>query len=414
MNIDDKIRKFKYDLLRKLPFYGDILLKMPIVRNDSIQTAQTDGRKIEYNGHFMESMSDGQCNFVIMHEVFHVLLHHCSRSIGRNPRFWNTAADIIVNSMLLSLKYDMDRLKIDFERPQDGIFANVEFGDTVETIYEKIAQANRFSLPPAPGKKQRIISIDKKIFLDPPDDLITVNTEEGVTLFPDEYGQYSDGSDGLSESMIDQIVRDAINKNRSTAGSFFAPRELILLEDARYINWKAVLKDFLQEEINDESSYTTPERKYLHMDLILPGYSLTEERIEEIWAFVDSSGSIGDLEMKGFITQLFRISKEFKCVFNICYWNTSVSDVYMNIPDEKALLKAVPKHSGGTDINCVYRWINENKISPEIMLILTDGYFGRLNDSVFRPSLGKKTILVLSEGIVINDDMKRIGKIARL
>lgn len=412
MTIEEKIKKFKIDLLRKLPFYGDILLMMPIVRNDKIPTAQTNGRKIEYNGHFLESMSDGQCNFIIMHEVFHVLLHHCSRSKGRNPQFWNIAADLVVNDMLLKLQYDMRRYQIKFEKPDNGLFDSVGLNDTVESIYERIAQANNYSVP---IDKKLILNTGNKKLAEIPDDLIIIegSKNEGK-MFPIDAGKHSDGSDGLSETMIDQVIHDAINKNRGTAGSFFAPRELLLLDDAKKLNWKSLLKDFLQEEINDESSYTTPERKYIHMDLLLPGYSLTEEKLEEVWAFVDSSGSIGDREMKEFITQLFRISKEFKCVFNICYWNTSVSDVYMNIPDEKALLKAVPKHSGGTNINCVYRWINENKIKPEVMLILTDGYFGKLDDSVFRPSLRGKTILVLSEGIMINDDMKKIGKIARL
>ncbi len=412
MTIDEKIQKFKIDLLRNLPFYGDIMLMMPIVRNDQIPTARTNGRKIEYNGHFLESMSEGERNFIIMHEVFHVLLHHCSRAKGKNPKFWNTAADIIVNDILLRLKNDMKYRGIEFEKPRDGIFDSVNPTDTVESLYEKITRANNNSLP---KDKSMIWGANKSKLLQSPEDLIIVgSTLSDGDAFPIEDDPYSSVPDGLSDSMIDQIVRDAMNKNRGTAGSFFAPRELLLLDDAKRLNWKSLLKDFLQEEINDESSYTTPERKYIHMDLLLPGYSLTEEKLEEVWAFVDSSGSIGDREMKEFITQLFRISKEFKCVFNICYWNTSVSDVYMNIPDEKALLKAVPKHSGGTDINCVYNWINSNKIRPEVMLILTDGYFGKLNDSVFRPSLREKTILVLSEGIMINDDMKKIGKIARL
>ena len=141
---------------------------------------------------------------------------------------------------------------------------------------------------------------------------------------------------------------------------------------------------------------------------------MTEEKIEEIWAFVDSSGSIGSDEMKQFITQLYRVSKEFKCTLNLCYWDTAVTDVYLNIPNEKELLKCLPKHSGGTNINCVYRWLKEKKIRPEVMLILTDGYFGCLDYSVFIPSLGRKTILVISPGILENDEMKKIGKIARL
>ena len=150
------------------------------------------------------------------------------------------------------------------------------------------------------------------------------------------------------------------------------------------------------------------------MDLILPGYGQSDEKIEEIWAFVDSSGSVGKNEMEQFLTQLYRIAKEFKCVFNICYWDTQVTDVYKKILKEDDILKSLPLHSGGTDINCVYRWLKDNKVRPDVMLILTDGYFGSLDRSLFVPSLGKKTILVLSGAIPTNDDMKRMGKITRL
>ncbi|MBO4326048.1 MAG: hypothetical protein J5950_02105 [Clostridia bacterium] len=415
MDIDAKIKKFKIDLLKKMPFYGDIVLRLPIVRNDNIPTARTNGRSIEYNGNFMASLKEGQRNFIFMHEVFHVLLHHCSRSKGRDPRLWNTAADIIVNDMLLRLRYDLNRQGIPFEKPDNGIFDNVAQGASVETIYETLVKNNRRMQS---DSKMFVFGIKGSNRIEVPDDLIILSGEgaggsgdpaaeiNGVSVPGDQ--------DGLSESMIDQIIREAVQKNRSAFGSFFAPRELIELTETKRLNWKTLLRDFLEEDLNDEPSYTTPEKKYIHMDLILPGYSMTEEKIEEIWAFVDSSGSIGNDEMKQFITQLYRVSKEFKCAMNLCYWDTRVTDVYLNIPNEKELLKCLPKHSGGTDINCVYSWLRENKIRPEVMLILTDGYFGHLDHSVFIPSMGRKTILVLSPGIVINDEMKKIGKIATL
>jgi predicted metal-dependent peptidase len=150
------------------------------------------------------------------------------------------------------------------------------------------------------------------------------------------------------------------------------------------------------------------------MDMILPGHSLTDETVEEIWAFVDSSGSVGHDEMTQFLTQLYRIAREFKCIFNICYWDTAVTEVYKKILREDEILKCIPHHSGGTDINCVYQWIRDNKVKPDVMLILTDGYFGQLTTPTFSRQLGKKTILVLSSDIMINDDMKKIGKIAKL
>ena len=79
MIIEDEIVRFKMQLLRKMPFYGDIVMRLPIVRNDSVPTAQTNGRTIEYNAKILSGMREGQRNFVIMHEIFHVLLFHCDR-----------------------------------------------------------------------------------------------------------------------------------------------------------------------------------------------------------------------------------------------------------------------------------------------------------------------------------------------
>ena len=417
MRMEQEISRFKMELLRKMPFYGDILMRLPFVENKKIPTAQTNGGKIEYNPAFFADMSPGQRNFVLMHEVFHVILFHCKRNKERNPQYWNTAADMVVNSMLMNLMGSMRSANIDFEKPNTGIFADVLAGDTVENLYEKVLADNQKQ--PKFSKKVLIKTRPWQKSLeevDAPNDIVIAETEDDAlagSIVPGAAPSTGE-DDGLNEQAIHQLLREAASKNRGSMGSYFVPAQIYKLTESKKIKWQTLLRDFFVEEQSDESSYTTPERKYIHMDLILPGHSLDEERIEEIWAFVDCSGSVGKNEMEQFLTQLYRIAKEFKCIFNICYWDTAVNDVYKKILKEDDILKSLPRHSGGTDINCVYRWIKENKVKPDVMLILTDGYFGRLDNSVFVPSLGKKTILVLSGNILVNDDMKRIGKIARL
>ena len=426
MDLEMEIKRFKMDLLRKMPFYGDIVMRLPFIENTHIPTAQTNGGKIEYNPNFLSSQTRGQRNFILMHEVFHVLLFHCKRHGERNHRLWNTAADMIVNRMLLDLMNNMKEASIPFERPVDGIFANIGIGETVENLYEMLLVYNKKM-----GKNSKKVLVQLNslwgnqnlVEIKAPDDIVMNDSEifdidvvDGRSLAGASSGL--DGKDlpeiGLSENMLLQIIRESASTNRSSIGSYFVPDQIFGLVESKRIKWQTLLRDFFVEEPSDESSYTTPERKYIHMDLILPGYGQSEEKIDEIWAFVDSSGSVGKNEMEQFLTQLYRIAKEFKCVFNIGYWDTRVTDVYKKILKEDDILKSLPRHSGGTDINCVYRWLKENKVKPDIMLILTDGYFGSLDRSLFVPSLGKKTILVLSGSIPTNDDMKRMGKITRL
>lgn len=415
MDVEKTIMQFKMALLRKMPFYGDIVMRLPIIENNTIPTARTDGRKIEYNKDFLSQMTPGQCNFVIMHEVFHVLLFHCKRYGNRNPQAWNTAADLIVNFMLLQLRLNMDNVRIPFEEPVNGIFGDVENSDTVETLYEQIMSDN--DNLKKKSKKIYIRESNGFIKVNIPNDLVAedINPDvKGKGIFNNKNTDNSTPTDNFSERVLMQIIKESATKNRASFGSYFVPQQFYGLVESKRIKWQTLLRDYFSEDNSDEASYTTPERKYIHMDLILPGYSMEYEKIEELWAFVDSSGSISKNEMEQFLTQLYRISKEFKAVLNICYWNTEVTDVYRNILNESDILKKLPTHSGGTDINCVYNWLKTNKIKPEVMLILTDGYFGPLNRSLFVPSLSKKTILVLSGDIVVSDEMKIIGKIARL
>ncbi len=408
MTIEQEVIRFKMDLLRKMPFYGDILMHLPIVENNSIQTAQTNGGKIEYNKKFFSGMTRGQRNFVLMHEVFHIILLHFKRP-KEDLKLWNTAADIVVNNMLLQLRSDMKRVGIPFEEPTVGIFANTYFGETADNIYEKLLLDNRNRRKNSNKVYVQIHSRNKKPEkFDAPDDIVL--PVEGV----DGGNSNSSVGAGLGESALVRIIREAALKNRGTMYSYFVPNQIYRLTESKRINWQKLLRDFFLEEPDDESSYATPERKYIHMDLILPGHGLDNERIEEIWAFIDCSGSISEDDTERFLTQLYRIAKEFKCIFNICYWDTEVNDVYRRILKEDDILKSPPRHSGGTDINCVYRWIAANKIKPDVMLILTDGFFGSLNKCDFIPSLRKKTILVLSGSVIVNDDMKLIGKITRL
>jgi len=117
--------------------------------------------------------------------------------------------------------------------------------------------------------------------------------------------------------------------------------------------------------------------------------------------------------MNEFLAQLYRLVKDFHCEMNICYWDTQVTDVYRKIRGEKHILECQPHHSGGTDINCVFNWMAENRVRPDILLILTDGFFGQVspvNQKRLRP---RDTVLVIS-----NDSespaYQKIGKVGRL
>ena len=365
-----------------------------------MKTAATDGRRIYYNQRFMSSLNEKERHFVLMHELFHILLMHPSRYGGRDSELYNVAADMVVNDHCRQLAS-----KLDLQAPRYGIYGNVRPEQSAEELYAMLAKDNQEYLQ---QKKRNIMLRKQYRYGEYPAEIPLGDPRSDLLPCPE-----GENAEALAREIRD-MVREAAKSDPGMGASMFVPAQVLRLTETRRLPWKRLFKDFMTENEDDDASYATPERKYLHMDLILPGHCESEGRLSEVWAFVDSSGSISQNEMGQFLTQLYRISREFKCTMHIAYWDTSVTDVYRNVVGEKKILECLPKHSGGTNINCVYRWLQENHVRPDVMLILTDGAFGTLQQQFYSRKLRERTILVLSNSQFRGASMEQIGRIATL
>ena len=389
LEISRGLKSFKVKMMRSMPFFGDIMMRLPVVVDDDIPTACTNGRIIRYSPIFFNTLTEGQRNYVMLHEVMHVLLLHTVRRGSRRPFMWNIACDFMVNDMLDLMSYDIRDLNIPFERPEKGCFNNSFIRNrSAESVYAQLVKEN---------KEQSEIRYCSALVTARPEDLEESDEQDADAI----------------EVFVGKLLQNA-KKYAERGKDHYIPRELLELKltESRRLPWNKLLIDHLREREDEESSYMTPERKYIHMDMIIPGCGKLDDELGEIWAFIDSSGSITDNDMNQFVTQLCRIANEFHGSFNIAFWDVSVSDVYRNISTADQILKCIPRSTGGTNINCIYSYLEENRIKPELMLILTDGYFGEL---ILKPGrLKKQTILVLSdEGCGIEKD-NCIGRTATL
>ncbi len=408
--IQNDLQQFKAEMLVYRPFFGDILLRLPIVQDDSIPTACTDGRTIRWSSRFFSTLTAAQRHYVLMHEVLHTLLMHPIRMEGYDPEIWNIAADMVVNTLCDRIANDVNHLKPVklMERPSNGIFVSIAPDSTVESLYGMLQADIK--------KRGRTFSISSYYGPDKLPGMSRIEITPDSDLIPCTVGgrPLTSREKQILEQQISALLREAAAGSRGDFGSYFVPRELVSLTYPRPVPWRRMLREHLTQAASDDASYATPERKYLHMDLILPGYCLTEEGdLESLWAFVDSSGSISGDTLNQFLTQLYRIVKEFHCELNICYWDTRVTDIYRKIQSEKQVLKCQPHHTGGTDINCVYRWMEENHVKPYVILILTDGYFGTVSPDNRRCLRPHDTVLCISNESRSPEYVK-IGKVCRL
>ncbi|MBR0133572.1 MAG: hypothetical protein IJM14_10895 [Lachnospiraceae bacterium] len=406
------IRRFKMDMLKKLPFYGDIMMRIRVIEDETIETACTDGREIRYNPVFFAQLSKGARNYVYMHEVLHILFLHWRRISERDPYIWNIACDYVVNGTLDNIVWKMDHEKIEFVRPAGlCVLPHKYEGEGAEELYNILVQRPQrkgmLRIVDLPGGGNGKKSDDKNNGDKNAEKNDDGKNEENDDLTRDEL---SEAEQLENEAKVKEMIREALQK-AGPDSAWSIPKSFFRLVKSKILPWNVLLREYMNERV-DDASYYTPERKYIHMGLILPGESKTED-LGEIWAFIDTSGSIGGQDMNEFVTQLHRISREFHCHMNLAFWDTSVHDVHKNIKNADMLLELGRRFYGGTNLNCVYDYLKAEKINPEVLIILTDGYFGTLRESP--GGLKKKTIVVLTgKG---SKEMKKdneIGKLARL
>lgn len=49
--------------------------------DEGCETAYTDGVRIAFSPFFLEELSDKELDYVLMHEILHIVLQHCLRGV---------------------------------------------------------------------------------------------------------------------------------------------------------------------------------------------------------------------------------------------------------------------------------------------------------------------------------------------
>ena len=93
---------------------------------------------------------------------------------------------------------------------------------------------------------------------------------------------------------------------------------------------------------------------------------------------IDTSGSIGGPELGRFLGELKSICDEVSPEkVELLYWDSHVAghETYSRAEQDNLVNATKPRGGGGTQPECVPKFIKENRIEPQCVVMLTDGYF---------------------------------------
>ena len=118
--IVQRLQAIRVKMLREQPFYAVLLMQLRFALDESTPTLYTDGERIAFNPYFVDELDDFQLQFVLMHEILHVALGHCtSEEKDFNHKAYNIACDIVVNSNIM-YSLGLIKEKVDFLGNKSG------------------------------------------------------------------------------------------------------------------------------------------------------------------------------------------------------------------------------------------------------------------------------------------------------
>lgn len=326
------IIRARTNLVMMEPFFGTLAIRLKLKADPSCQTAWTEGTHIGFNPTWINTLTPHEVRGLICHEVLHVSNGHPWRRGHRDHddpmhKKWNHACDHAINPIIKEAKHEL---------PPGGLFDKQFAGLSAEAIYNKLPDIPSGGLP---------------------------TDEVRDAPNPEEHAQ--------QQAEWQVAVRQAAQVAKMR-GRLPASLERLVEELTRpKIDWKSELRRFVQQAARNDYTWRRPNSRYVHAGLYLP--SLYSEEMPPMVVAVDTSGSIGQEELRTFASEITAIAQECRpSHIHVLYIDAKVQKV--DEFETGDVIEIKPKGGGGTDFRPAFDWIAENQVEAACLIYLTDMY----------------------------------------
>jgi len=346
-------------LLLRHSFFGNLATRMKLVNADEwCSTAATDGLKFYYNSRFIMMLKPKEVEFLVGHEVLHVVYDHMGRRGDRDPQIWNIADDYAVNA-------DLKRHKVgQFITTVPCLYESKYDGKPAEEIYDDLM------------KNVQKISIDDLVD-QMIDDHMDGEGEEGQDGEGDKEGKGRPKMSPEERERARQEMKQAIIQAAQSAEAGTLPKGVErLIKEAvdPVMPWRELIQTNLTSAIRNDYSWMRPSRRSWHMDAIMPGMTPGEEI--DVVVSLDMSGSISDKQARAFLGEIAGMMNSFDGykVHVFCFDTDTYNPQDFDSENMDSIEEYEPQGGGGTDFDCIFDYLKENAIEPKRLIVFTDGY----------------------------------------
>jgi predicted metal-dependent peptidase len=381
-DIKDSFEQAMCLLLVNNPLCFNMVISIDTMRDDSVGTMGVkvwDGRiTLKYNLKFLDALDKAERNFVLIHEIFHVFMHHCTwrQSSNRRKRYLdNVAMDLEINSLITENNFiQMPRYKED-----TGIRKK---GDPAELLPSMFKYKANLSYEQYRALLTKDFPEDEIAFIVGEGDVLDGSPDGSgrgkFRIDPDcplgkiVSGRIDDmhGSEYNEDPYADDFIRskvEQIERNHLWGNAPASLVEKIKKAQEEPIDWSGRLCLSLGDFLSYEKVYT---RRRWDKHFGKPFLGNTMKSVEPVAVYTDTSGSVGSADLSRFIVEIESLAHYTQVM--LFHFDTEIKN-----PEEPQLFsrEAIEsiefKGHGGTSFKPIFKHAKEHEYTQ--IVVLTDG-----------------------------------------
>ena len=400
ISYDELFAKLRVNFLFNHPFLSVLALSIPTTFEQNANSAfQTNGAKITIDLEKLEKYNDEHITYLYAHTLLHIVLKHPYRQKTRDTNTWNMSCDLVINNIL-------DTFENIGIKPDDEIL-DLDLADKcVEEVYEILYkqdedEQNQDSQSDEEQEAQAKVSSDPK---GDKEAHIYDESKRDLEEVADEKTNQGD------QEKLDGIIIQALTIAKKTShkyGGLQIEIDTLIRPD---ISLQDILKEYLTASLFEkQTTFSRPNKRYIHTGLYLPGTKKSDEFIE-VFIALDSSSSVSLEEYKKFLGIIQDVCEGFyEYKVTILPFDRFVKSDHIISFDSFNPLKEkdlyIPKSDGGTNFDEVLRYLKSTDIRAEnLLMVLSDGEFD------ITQSLVSKTLFIISDKKNLNK-FERYGRV---
>jgi predicted metal-dependent peptidase len=380
-----------------------------------------------YNTDFLDGKTQKEVNFIVIHEIFHLLWSHPKRTISGQyeHRLANIAQDMIINHIIWS---DISRDFVQLPKNEEGknmtLFIPKEYKGSLifEELYEWLRDARdkrneerRRGGGNIPSNGGSGVGADYGPYGRMPSNRERDQNETIDTYSLDHIFDNIDNSDGMyldqhlgdeiPEEMRDAVVKDIMDRLQARGFESGNVTESLNKLRKKRKDYLTYIKRCLSNQIfgsKKQKTIVKPNRRNI---LGLKGNRKVKTKIT---AILDTSGSMGGT-FERVLSYIYRNDIEV----NLIEADTSVKWI-QNIKNKRQLETTVIKGGGGTILQPAIDYVADH-FNDTNLVVLTDGYcdnlnLSRINGNILMISIGDKVPISKTNGKVKQILVEKTGK----